>query len=212
MRAEDALDPARLGRTPLEDMLSSIAAAEPVPGGGAVAGLVEAIGAALGLMVVGYSEGRPRLAEHAATHAEVRSQLESHRRRALDLAAADAAAYARLNALWRRSEDDPERLAGMPEAVAAAIAAPRAMAETGLETLAALGRLVGRSNRHLGSDLAIAAIMAEAEVRSAIWNVRINLPLLEDAVRRAEVRQFVDHALKESASRCRSIEESVAEA
>ncbi len=212
MTAEASLDPIRLGRTPLEEVLSSIAAAEPVPGGGAVAGLVEAIGSALGLMVVGYSEGRRSLAEHAPMHAEVRAELEGHRRRALELAAADAAAYSRLNALWRRPDDDPERLAAMPAAVSAAIAAPRAMAETGLETLAALERLVGRSNRHLGSDLAIAAILAEAAVRSAVWNVRINLPLLEDADRRAEVGRFADHALKEAASRCRSIEQSVAEA
>ncbi|MHC4808790.1 MAG: cyclodeaminase/cyclohydrolase family protein [Planctomycetota bacterium] len=212
MSGEASLDPAELGRMPLATVLESISAAEPVPGGGAVAGLVEAIGAALGLMVVGYSEGRKSLADHAAMHADAREQLEGHRRDALELAAADAAAYARLNALWRRPADDPERRAGMPEAVAAAIAAPRAMAETGLRTLESLERLVGRSNRHLGSDLAIAAILAEAAVRSAIWNVRINLPWLEDDAARTEVRRFAEQSLKEAASRCRRIEESVAEA
>lgn len=206
------LDPANLDQAPLGTVLDAVAAKQPVPGGGAVAGLVHAIGAALGTMVVAYSEGRKSLAEHADQLAAARVGLTRHRARAMELAAEDARAYGAMNALWRRSEDDPVRVAEMPAAVAAAIAAPRATAELGLEMLDLLEGLLGRSNRHLGSDLAIAAILAEAAVRSAAWNVRINLPMLEDEATQAEARAFLEATLKRAADTGRRIEQAIAAA
>jgi len=173
---------------------------------------VHAIGAALGGMVVAYSEGRASLAEHADRLATSRTALLRHRLRAVELAAEDARAYAAMNRLWRLSDDDPQRIEGMPAAVDAAIAAPRATAELGLELLEVLEGLVGRSNRHLGSDLAIAAILAEAAVRAAVWNVRINLPMLEDDARRGDAAEFADASLKRAGEACRRIEQAVADA
>lgn len=207
--APGELDLAAIEAASLGEVLDGIAAKRPVPGGGAVAGLVHAIGAALGGMVVAYSEGRASMAEHADRLAASRSALLRHRLRAVELAAEDARAYAAMNALWRLPEDDPTRTRGMPAAVAAAIAAPRATAELGLELLEVLEGLVGRSNRHLGSDLAIAAILAEAAVRSAIWNVRINLPMLEDESRREEAATFTAASLKRAGEACRRIEQAV---
>jgi formiminotetrahydrofolate cyclodeaminase len=204
------LDPAHLEQASLGAVLDAVAAKQPVPGGGAVAGLVHAIGAALGTMVVAYSEGRKSLAEHADQLAAARSALAGHRTRAMELAAEDARAYGAMNALWRLPEDDPARVAGMPDAVAAAIAAPRATAELGLELLDVLEGLVGRSNPHLGSDLAIAAILAEAAVRAAGWNVRINLPMLPDEASRAEALGFLESSLKQATDTGRRIELAVA--
>ena len=204
------LDPAAMTQLPVDALLDAIAAKQPVPGGGAVAGLVHAIASALGGMVVAYSEGRKTLAEHAERLALARATLERHRVRALDLAAEDARAYAAMNELWRLPEDDPVRRERMPAATRAAIAAPRATAELGLELLEVLEGLVGRSNRHLGSDLAIAAILAEAAVRSAAWNVRVNLPLVPDAEERSEAEGFVAASLKQATEASRSIERAVA--
>lgn len=204
------IDPDRIVDATTATLLNAIAAKSPVPGGGAVAGLTGAIGVALGTMVVAYSEGRRSLAEHADHLATVRTALEDARTRCLELAAEDARAYAALNALWRLPEDDPGRIAGMPDAVAAAIAAPRGLMDTGMDVLAVLESLIGRSNRHLGSDLAIAAILTDAAVRSAAWNVRINLPLLTDEAARAEAEGFVASRLKDAASVCREIEQAVA--
>ena len=52
--------------------------------------------------------------------------------------------------------------------------------DTCLEILDLLQRLLGASNPNLGSDLAVAAVLAEAGCRAAAWNVRANLPLLRD--------------------------------
>ena len=58
------------------------------------------------------------------------------------------------------------------------------MVDLSLELLSLLDDLTGTTNHQLRSDLAIAALLAEAAARAAAWNVRINLPQLEDAQER----------------------------
>ncbi len=164
----------------VDALLDSIEAKTPVPGGGAVAALTMALGAALARMVVSYSQGRKTLAEHADLHAEAVTTLGRLRAAALDGAAEDARAYAKLNELWKLDADDEQRRRELPDAVRGAIAAPRDVMDACVRLLELLARLDGATNRMLRSDLVIAAILAEAAARSAACNVRVNLPLLED--------------------------------
>ena len=168
-------------------LLDSVSAKTPAPGGGAVAAMTAATSAALAQMVLNYSLGKKSLADHQSANAAALERLASVRSRSLQLAEADAAAYARLNELWKLDRNDPRRLAEFPAAVDAAIGAPQAMLELSLELLRLFQHLVeGRkTNAMLKSDLAIAAVLAEAAARCAAWNVRINLPQLEDSARRA---------------------------
>ena len=69
------------------EYLDRLAAAVPVPGGGAVAGITLAQANALGSMVVGYAIGKPKFAAHDAAHREAHARFEEGRARALDLAA-----------------------------------------------------------------------------------------------------------------------------
>ena len=48
----------------------ALASEQPVPGGGAAAGVAAALGASLTAMVVRLSLDRPKYAEHAALHPE----------------------------------------------------------------------------------------------------------------------------------------------
>lgn len=194
----------------VDDLLSAIGARTPTPGGGAVASLTAAIGIALARMVLGYSEGKKKLAEHAVLHAEAAAALDTLRADAIALATADAEAYARLNDLWKLPEDDERRRRDFPDAVRAAIEAPHRIAECGLDTLRLLERLVGRTNRMLASDLAIAAILAEAAVRAAVWNVRINLPSLADEADRTALAETAGEQVQEARRAAASIESSCA--
>ncbi len=171
--------------------LDALAAAVPVPGGGAVAGVTLAQANALGSMVVGYAIGKPKFAAHDATHRVAHAQCERSRRRALELADEDARAYAALNALWKLPKDDPAR-AGFGDAVTAAIAAPEATLQLAHETLCALEVLVGSTSAALASDLAIAIDLAEVAARAAIANVRINLPSLSDEQLRTTISSRAD--------------------
>ena len=164
----------------LDALLRSLAAKQPVPGGGAVAGITTALSASLGGMVVAYSLGKTTLADSQAMLTSAASELEDLRTRSLEQAEADAVAYGRLNALWGLDKDDPARVSGWIDAVEGAISAPGAIMETGDRILEILEDLPGRSARHLESDLAIAVELAATGARAAERNVAVNLPLLPE--------------------------------
>src|SRR5438445_48840 len=55
--------------------------------------------------------------------------------------------------------------------------------------------LVGKVNHHLLSDLAVCCELAMATVRSAGYNVRVNLPELDDPRDRERLQSEADHLL-----------------
>jgi methenyltetrahydrofolate cyclohydrolase len=177
--------------------MDALAAAAPVPGGGAVAGVTLAQANALGAMVVGYAIGKAKFAAHDACHRATHEHFELARHEALRLADADAAAYAKLNALWKLAKDDPAR-GGFLDAVRSAIAPAESTAQAALATLNALALLVGTTSISLASDLRIAIDLAAASARAAQENVRINLPSIADESERANIRARTESLLHEA--------------
>jgi formiminotetrahydrofolate cyclodeaminase len=172
---------ARFADTTLADFAAKLADKVPSPGGGAVAAVTLAHGAALGAMVLRYTVGRPAFAAHEAANTAALSELDAMRATSLELADRDAAAYARLAALWKLPESDPARARDFQPAVQEAIDAPQAIVDLAHRACALLGELAERTNPRLGSDLAIAANLAALAADAAAWNVRVNLPSLSDA-------------------------------
>jgi formiminotetrahydrofolate cyclodeaminase len=167
--------------TTLADFAARLADKVPSPGGGAVAAVTLAHGAALGAMVLRYTVGRPSFATHEAQNTAALAELDAMRATALALADRDAAAYARLAALWKLPEDDATRAREFQPAVREAIDAPQAIVDLAHRACALLAELPARTNARLGSDLAIAANLAALAADAAEWNVRVNLPSLSDA-------------------------------
>ncbi|MDP7071034.1 MAG: cyclodeaminase/cyclohydrolase family protein [Phycisphaerales bacterium] len=171
----------------VESLLHQLADRCPVPGGGAAAGMTAAIGLATARMVLAYSIGRKDLADFEASNAEAAAELEAWRDEAVELAASDAAAFQVLSALWKLPEDDPHRIAEWHGAVLAAIAPPLATCRMCRSACELLATLPDRTNPMLASDLAVAAILLHAACAAAAWNVRINLPSLDDENERARL-------------------------
>lgn len=194
----------------VREFLEAVAAKQPTPGGGAVASIVAALATALGRMVVNYSAGKKSLAGHDALHREAIQSLQQLGDRALELAEDDARAYARLNALGKLDKNDPKRIAEFPEAAEEAINAPHAVLHVCMEALRLLQQLCGTTSAMLASDLAMAAILAEAAARSAAWNVRINLPLLEPELVRATFEQTIAKTLQQANTIAHDIEKACA--
>ena len=165
-----------LADTSIGSFLDALASKTPAPGGGAVAGLCGAVGAALGSMVVEYSKGKKSLAEFEQVHTDALARLSEIRAEMLTLAEEDERAYSKVNALQRLAEDDPAR-SGLPDAVRAAVDVPARVISLALELLELLHSLADKSNKYLLSDLAIAAVLAEATACAGAWNVRVNAPL-----------------------------------
>ncbi len=156
------------------DFLSAVAAKSPAPGGGAVASASGALASALAQMVVNYSIGKKGLLEQQEDLRLSATKLERARAMFLELADEDAAAYGHLNALQKLPPNDARRIAELPQAQLLAVQVPRSVAATAIDLLRLFEHLAPITNRYLRSDLGIAADLAEATVRAALWNVRIN--------------------------------------
>lgn len=164
----------------LAELLDAIGAKSPTPGGGAVASVTGALAASLAQMVVNYSLGKKSLTAHQESLTDAMEQLRRARGAMLELAAEDAAAYAVVNELMKLPEDDERRRRDSPGAVEMATQAPLATGAGAVALLRLFESLAPITNRHLRSDLAIAAILAEACLQACAENVRINLSTLRD--------------------------------
>jgi formiminotetrahydrofolate cyclodeaminase len=110
----------------------------------------------------------------------------------------DQAAYTELTEARKLAENSTERGQRLPAALLASIRTPQAIAATAAAILALCDRLVDISNHYLLSDLAVSADLAMATVRCAVYNVRVNLPDLENPEERhaaeTEMVQLLAHA------------------
>lgn len=169
----------------------------PAPGGGAVASAVGALASALANMVVSYSVGKKNLAEHDSLHQSAAQRLSRAAAIMMTLADEDAAAYSLVNELSKLPENDARRQAEYPEALLTAARIPLAVAAASVDVLRLLHDLADKTNRYLRSDLAIAAVLADATVHASKWNVMINLPGLASA-HAHKISEELTHLLTES--------------
>jgi formiminotetrahydrofolate cyclodeaminase len=165
--------------------LEQLASKSPTPGGGAAAAATGATAAALAGMVLAYSVNRRSLAEHREMLEEALARTTEARAEMLALGDEDAEAYAALNELQKLDENDERRVKEESDALIRATAVPARVMELASELLGLFESLVGKTNPHLRSDLAIAAALAESACASAAWNVRINAPGLPETERAA---------------------------
>jgi len=175
-------DSTRLTNLTVRDLTERLARSDPVPGGGSVAALAGAMGAALVAMVAELTSGRPDYAEHEATIAELRSAALERLALLLTLAEEDATAYesvVRARRMPKESEPQREaRAAALRGAMLDAARVPLRTAVVAAEVLELAERMAPIGNRKAVSDAGVAALLAAAALRGAVLNVRINLPYL----------------------------------
>ena len=173
---------ASIGAQPFGELLMAIARKSPAPGGGAVASAAGSLAASLAGMVLVYSKSKKSLAQHADAHQVLADRCASASCKLLELADADAAAYAELNTLQRLDEDDPQRTDNLADAAQRCIDVPLDVQRICLRLLEGFEELAPIANQWLLSDLKIAAILTEAAVRASDCNVEVNAPTLGKAV------------------------------
>jgi formiminotetrahydrofolate cyclodeaminase len=178
---EDAAHFADLTLAEFEDRLAS---AEPVPGGGSASAIAGSMAASLLAMVSRLSADRPKYADFAATHSHALQVANSGRARLMQLADADAIAYAAFGAARKMPRDtDDERRARDAASQAAARQAtdvPLEVVRQCAQLMLAIEQMTGRSNLNAASDLEVAARLAGAAAHGAAANVMINLPSVAD--------------------------------
>lgn len=191
----------------LAAFLAATAAKSPTPGGGAVASVTGALAASLAQMVVSYSLGKKNLAAHQPALEEAAKVLENARAMFLRLADEDAAAYGLVNELQRLPETDARRRE-LPAALDAAVAVPLTTIAACSDILRLMATLPPITNRHLHSDMGIAAELADAAARASRWNVAVNAAFLGNDARKAETLAQANALL----ARTRDLRDQIAKA
>ncbi len=196
-------------QTTIRDYLDALASSAPTPGGGSVAGLINALGCALGEMVSALSPNAsddPALCQAAA-------QLQALRHASIAAMARDEAAYAGYIAATRQprstAEEKTARRAAMQAALVTAAEAPIALSRTALATLGCLQPVAARGNKHVLSDARIGAILADLAVRAALINVRVNTALIKDAETAARLNDEATEIENEARKRLEEVEEAL---
>jgi glutamate formiminotransferase/formiminotetrahydrofolate cyclodeaminase len=145
---------------------------------------VGSLGAALAQMVAGLTIGRKKYAAVESEMKEMALRAAHLVRRLAELKNEDSAAYAIVSDAYKLPKDSAEQQTARDAAIQAALI--RA-AEVPLETArwcAEVAQLAAtcaeKGNTNAASDAGVAALLAEAACRGAVYNVRINVSALPD--------------------------------
>jgi methenyltetrahydrofolate cyclohydrolase len=184
--------------------LASLSAQSSTPGGGSASALAIALGAALTGMVANLTVGKEHYAESDALARNVATAAAELSDMLQALMAADEAAYAAVRDAYARPRGAPDeqssRAAAIHDALVVAMQPPQAMMSAGCAALRLALEMARHGNRSLASDAACAAILIEAGIRSAAYNVLANVVLLHDSEEAHKARQEIDACEAEAAT------------
>ena len=160
------------------DYIERLGSSQPDPGGGSVAGLVGALGAALGQMVISLTRDNDDLGS-------IRNDLQDAINAMLEASASDERAYSGYVTASRMpkstADEKSARRATMQAALITSANVPLDLATTASQVLHLLAPVIEHGTSHALSDAEIAVNLSEAAVHAALANVRINIPLIRDA-------------------------------
>ena len=166
------------------DFVAATASKEPTPGGGAIAALTGATGAALAEMVANLTFGKKGYEEVQSDMETLQTKAEAIRNRMLELSQADADVFnIFMNALGLPKNTDEEkatRTMAIQQAYKDAAMVPFKIGELAYQIFDLAELASRKGNQNLITDGIIAAINARAAVKAAFLNVRINLSGIKD--------------------------------
>lgn len=190
----------KLDQLSVRDFVTELGSGNPTPGGGSVAALCGALGAALSAMVSKLTVGREKFNQTQESMEEVKKTADDLVARFLDLVQEDSDAYQKVTAAFEipkeTEEQNDSRQAAIEEAMKRAATVP-------LETLRASERLMGIAreairggNPNAITDAGAAVQLANATAVVASYNVRINLSRIKDEAFVAACEKEVDETFK----------------
>jgi glutamate formiminotransferase/formiminotetrahydrofolate cyclodeaminase len=187
----------------IEGFLEALASDSPTPGGGAVAAVAGATGAALVAMVCRLTVDKKGY-EDAWEHCRaILPEAEEARAAFLELADRDASAFDAVMAAFKlpkgTDEEKATRSAAIQRGYETAAAVPLEIAQRAVALMRLAREVTEIGNVNAASDGASAAQMLFAATRCAILNVEINAAALKDGAKAAALHGEVD-ALRERAA------------
>jgi formiminotetrahydrofolate cyclodeaminase len=184
-----------IGERTIDRFLATLASDSPTPGGGAVAALAGAAGAALIEMVCNLSIDKQNYEDAWDRMRELRGQAERARSELVALADRDATAFDGVMEAFKMPKDTDGqravRAAAIQRGYLAAAQVPLEIARASASLMPLALETVERGNVNAASDGVSAAQMLFAGTECAIYNVQINAAALKDEAAAAALRDDV---------------------
>ena len=190
----------KLTDKPVTNFLDELASNAPAPGGGSVAALSGALGAALVSMVCNLTLGKKAYADVQDEINDLLVESEALRQELTGLLEEDVKAYTGYSKAAKMprgtEEEKAERQVVMQAALKVATDVPLTIAEAAVKVMDLCMPAAEKGNKWAVSDAGVAVLMAEAALRSAALNVLINLGTLKDEEFVADRRAKLDSLLE----------------
>ncbi|MEA2022306.1 MAG: cyclodeaminase/cyclohydrolase family protein, partial [Candidatus Caldatribacteriota bacterium] len=162
----------------VNNFLNELASSSPTPGGGSVAALAGALGAALLSMVGNLTLGKKKYQIVEEDFKKMVSSSEKLRIELSRLIDEDIKVFNEFMAIYKMpkvTENEKKvRSEKIQEALVLAAEVPLKVGFKCLEILTLSEEVAGKGNINVISDAGVAALMAEAALDSALLNVKIN--------------------------------------
>ena len=195
----------------VSNFLNELASNSPTPGGGSVAALAGALGAALISMVGNLTVGKKKYEDVEEDIKKIISSSEKLRHELSQLIEEDIKVFNNFMATYKmpkETEDEKKvRAEKIQESLIEAAKVPLKVAYKCLNILSLSEEVAEKGNINVVSDAGVAVLMAEAALESAILNVKINLKMIKDEKIKEEFSSSIKELLlKEKGHKKRVLE------
>jgi formiminotetrahydrofolate cyclodeaminase len=184
-----------IGARTIDGFLTDLGSDAPTPGGGAVAALAGATGAALIEMVCNLTIGKAGYEEVQGRMTAVRAEAGAARAAFLELADRDATAFDGVMAAFKMPKDTDaqkaERSQEIQRGYESAAEVPLDCAKAAATLMELAVEVTGNGNANAASDGSSAAQCLSAAVWCATYNVEINAAALKDQPKAQALRDEV---------------------
>jgi len=171
----------------LHKFLDELASSSPTPGGGSASALLCSIGASLVCMVCRLTIGKKGYEQSETEMKKVLDEAETLRKKAEELIDEDTKVFSEVMEAYKTPKENPERQNIIQNALRKATLTPIEVAKTGVRILDLSKIAAFKGNVNSITDAGVAALAADAGVRGAVLNARINLRSMRDDMRKGEL-------------------------
>ncbi|TKJ45824.1 methenyltetrahydrofolate cyclohydrolase [Candidatus Aerophobetes bacterium Ae_b3a] len=197
---------------PLKSFIDNTAKGTPTPGGGSVAALVGSLGGALLCMVGNFTVGKPKYKSVEKDVKEILVEADKLKESLFVLIREDMEAYEKFSRASQMPKDTPlmreKRKQALQKTLKEAAEVPWRISQASLQVIELAEKLLPKGNPNLITDVGVGVLLAEAALKSAVLNVKINLSFIKDE----EYKNRRSKALEDILSRASQIKDGVLKA
>lgn len=197
----------------LSEFVSATSSSKPVPGGGSVAALTASNGASLIAMLCNLTVGKKGYEEHWDKMKEVAEICSQKAQDFLGFIDKDSKAFNDYMDALKMPKDDKEQIMAREMSIASALYdatfVPLQLARQVDKLFEYADYAVTFGNKMATSDGAIAVLLLKSAITSALYNVKINLPSIQNEAIKQKMVSLMEQVEQSATQQEKSILEKV---